>query len=163
MRHLPALVLPALAVVALLAGCTSAPPVDEEALSAWQDAQEKSGAGDDALATLYSRVDTGEGQTDALGELQRGITITFEHPEQIDHLEFSCFGGARMSGQVTTTSEATSRTTSTDPMRCSDGQQRVDLPRTWKRDVHSISFNAFDSDRDSAWQVLVVSAGTDTD
>ncbi|MBF4609492.1 hypothetical protein [Curtobacterium sp. VKM Ac-1393] len=163
MRLFPALALPALAVVALLAGCTSAPPVDEEALSAWQHAHERSGAGDDALATLYSRVNTGEGQTDASGELQRGITITFEHPEQIDHLEFSCFGDARMTGGVMTTSESTSRTTSTDPMSCSDGQQRVDLPRTWRRDVDSISFNAFDSDRDSAWQVLVVSAGTDTD
>ncbi|PYY60762.1 MULTISPECIES: hypothetical protein [unclassified Curtobacterium] len=159
MRSVPALLLPAIAGVFLLAGCAGPPPVDEAALHAWEKRQMATDSDSDRdLGAMYAPESAGQSATGNDDEIDRGITITFAHPETVDHLEFSCFGDGHMSGSVMVVSGSTSRNHITESMPCGDGEQRIDLRRTWRADVDSISFNGFDSDRDSAWNVRVIGA-----
>ena len=157
MRSVPALLLPAIAGVLLLAGCAGPPPVDEAALHAWEKRQMATDSDRD-LGAMYAPESPGQSATGNDDEIDRGITITFAHPETVDHLEFSCFGDGHMIGSVTVVSGSTSRNDITEALPCGDGEQRIDLRRTWRADVDSISFNGFDSDRDSAWNVRVIGA-----
>jgi hypothetical protein len=157
-RTVPALLLPAIAGVLLLAGCAGPPPVDEAALNAWEKRQTATES-DHELGAMYARQSAGQGPTGDDDEVDRGITIRYEHPETLDHLEFSCFGDGHMSGSITVVSGSTSRNRWIDPMSCSDGQQRIDLRRGERSEVDSVSFNGFDSDRDSAWSVRVIGPG----
>jgi outer membrane murein-binding lipoprotein Lpp len=154
-RSVPALLLPAIAGVLLLAGCAGPPPVDEAALSAWEKRQMAIDSDRD-LGAMYAQESAGQSATGNDDEIDRGVTITFAHPETVDHLEFSCFGDGHMSGSVTVVSGGTSRNHITEAMPCSDGEQHIGLRRNWRADVDSISFNGFDSDRDSAWYVRVI-------
>lgn len=160
MRSVPALLLPAIAGVLLLAGCAAPPPVDEAALNAWEKRQMATESDRDRGA-MFAQESAGQGATGATGaddEVDHGITISFAHPETLDHLEFSCFGDGHMSGSLRVVSGSTSRLRFVDGLSCSDGEQRIDLQRSERPDVDSISFNGFDSDRDSAWYVRVVGA-----
>jgi len=156
-RSVPALLLPAIAGVLLLAGCAGPPPVDEAALHAWEKRQMATHSDRD-LGAMYAEESAGQSATGNDDEIDRGVTITFAHPETVDHLEFSCFGDGHMSGSVLVVSGSTSRNHITEAMPCGDGEQRIDLRRTWRADVDSVSFNGFDSDRDSAWNVRVIGA-----
>jgi hypothetical protein len=151
-RSVPALLLPAIAGVLLLAGCAGPPPVDEAALSAWEKRQ-RAVESDTELGALFAAVSPGDDDSDAPGT---GVTITFPHPESVDHLEFSCFGDGHMSGSSTIGSAGASQTRPTDPMSCRDGSQRIDLPAELRRRADSVSFNGFGSDRDSAWYVRII-------
>jgi len=155
-RSVPALLLPAIAGVLLLAGCAG-PPVDEAALHAWEKRQ-MAAESDRDLGAMFAEEPAGQSATGNDDEIDRGVTITFAHPETVDHLEFSCFGDGHMSGSVMVVSRETSRNHIIEAMPCGDGEQRIDLRRTWRADVDSISFNGFDSDRDSAWNVRVIGA-----
>lgn len=157
MRSVTALLLPAIAGVLLLAGCAGPPPIDEAALHAWEKRQMAIDSDRD-LGAMYAPESAGQSATGNDDEIDRGVTITFAHPETVDHLEFSCFGDGHMSGSVMVVSGGTSRNNITEAMPCSDGEQRIDLRRTWRADVDSISFNGFGSDRDSAWHVRVIGA-----
>ena len=152
MRSVPALLLPAIAGVLLLAGCAGPPPVDEAALSAWEKRQ-RAVESNTELGALFAAVSPGDDDSDEPGT---GVTITFPHPESVDHLEFSCFGDGHMSGSFTIGSAGASQTRPTDPMSCRDGSQRIDLPAELRRRAESVSFNGFGSDRDSAWYVRII-------
>jgi len=156
-RSVPALLLPAIAGVLLLAGCAGPSPVDEAALHAWEKRQ-MAAESDRDLGAMFAEEPAGQSATGNDDEIDRGVTITFAHPETVDHLEFSCFGDGHMSGSVMVVSRETSRNHIIEAMPCGDGEQRIDLRRTWRADVDSISFNGFDSDRDSAWNVRVIGA-----
>lgn len=156
MRHFPALVLPALAVVALLAGCTSAPPVDEQALSAWESKQEARTETDDAvLGVLSARIAPGDGGDDP--EDQPGIRVQFPDSRTIDHLEFSCYGKGQMRGVVRTVSARGSQRIELDPMSCADSPHQIELSSSTA--VDSVAFGGFDSDRSSAWRLVVIGPG----
>lgn len=157
MRSVPALLLPAIAGVLLLAGCAGPPSVDEAALHAWEKRQ-MAAESDRDLGAMFAEEPAGQSATGNDDEIDRGVTITFAHPETVDHLEFSCFGDGHMSGSVMVVSRDTSRNHIIEAMPCGDGERRIDLRRTWRADVDSISFNGFDSDRDSAWNVRVIGA-----
>lgn len=152
MRSVPALLLPAIAGVLLLAGCAGPPPVDEAALHAWEKRQ-RAVESNTELGALFAAVSPGVDDSDAPGT---GVTITFPHPKSVDHLEFSCFGDGHMSGSFTIGSAGASQTQPTEPMACRDGWQRIDLPAELRRQADSVSFNGFDSDRDSAWYVRII-------
>ncbi|MBF4609493.1 hypothetical protein [Curtobacterium sp. VKM Ac-1393] len=155
-RRFPALALPALAVVALLAGCTSAPPVDEEALSAWESKQEARTETDDAvLGLLSARISPGDGGDDP--EEQTGIRVQFPDSRTIDHLEFSCYGNGQMRGVVRTVSARGSQSIELDPMDCRDSPHQIELSSSTA--VDSVAFNGFDSDRSSAWRLVIIGAG----
>ncbi|MBT1677667.1 hypothetical protein [Curtobacterium aurantiacum] len=155
MRSVPALLLPAIAGVLLLAGCSGPPPVDEAALHAWEKRQMATESDRDRGA-MFAQASAGQGATGDDDEADRGITISFAHPETLDHLEFSCFGDGHMSGSLRVVSGSMSRVRFVDELSCSDGEQHIDLQRSERADVDSISFNGFDSDRDSAWYVRVI-------
>jgi hypothetical protein len=151
-RSVPALLLPAIAGVLLLAGCAGPPPVDEAALHAWEKRQMATDSDRDAGA-MFARVSPRDDAGDRPGT---AITIEYAHPEMIDHLEFSCFGDGHMRGSFTVLSRSTTRSSGGELLSCSAGHQRIDLPRTWRSHVDRITFNAADSDRDSAWYVRVI-------
>jgi hypothetical protein len=156
-RRFSALVLPALAVVALLAGCTSAPPVDEEALSAWQAKQEAATETDDAVLGVLS-ADAAPGNEDP-EDVEPGVRLQFPASQTIDHLEFSCYGNGHMRGIVRTTAAEASGSFELAAMACRDSPHRIDLTAMASKDVDAIGFNDFDSDRSSAWRLVIVGAG----
>jgi hypothetical protein len=151
-RSVTALLLPAIAGVLLLAGCSGPPPVDEAALHAWEK-QQRGVESSTELGVLFATVSPRDDDSDEPGT---GVTITFPHAESVSHLEFSCFGDGHMNGSSTIGSAGASQTRPTESMACRDGWQRIDLPRELRRRADSVSFNAFDSDRDSAWYVRVI-------
>jgi hypothetical protein len=151
-RSVTALLLPAIAGVLLLAGCSGPPPVDEAALHAWEK-QQRGVESSTELGVLFATVSPRDDDSDEPGT---GVTITFPHAESVSHLEFSCFGDGHMVGSSTIGSAGASQTRPTESMACRDGWQRIDLPRELRRRADSVSFNAFDSDRDSAWYVRVI-------
>ncbi|WP_412875785.1 hypothetical protein ACL00Q_06245 [Curtobacterium flaccumfaciens pv. flaccumfaciens] len=159
MRSVPALLLPAIAGVLLLAGCAGPPPVDEAALHAWEKRQ-RAVEPDAELGVLFAAVSPGDDDSDDPGT---GVTITFPHPEPVDHLEFSCFGDGHMRAAFTIGSAGAAQTQPTEPMSCRDGAQRIDLPPELRRRADSVSFNGFDSDRDSAWYVRIIATDPDQD
>jgi hypothetical protein len=154
-RHLPALVLPALAVVALLAGCTSAPPVDEQALGRWKTQQEARTETDDAVLGVLS-ADTSPGDEDP-AHLEPGVRVQFPDSRTIDHLEFSCYGNGHMRGIVRTVLPGGSQSIELDPMDCRDSPHQIELSSS--KAVDSVAFNDFDSDRPSAWRLVIVGPG----
>ncbi|NQW92354.1 hypothetical protein HQQ88_18835 [Curtobacterium sp. VKM Ac-2861] len=155
MRHLPALVLPALAVVALLAGCTSAPPVDEQALAKWKTQQEASTETEDAVLGVLS-ADTTPGDEDP-AHLEPGVRVQFPDSRTIDHLEFSCYGNGHMRGIVRTVLPGGSQSIELDPMDCRDSPHQIELSSS--KAVDSVAFNDFDSDRPSAWRLVIFGPG----
>ncbi|SDQ91117.1 hypothetical protein SAMN02800687_3058 [Curtobacterium sp. UNCCL20] len=149
-RTLPPLLVAALAAL-LLAGCTAQDPVDRAALEQWKTDHDS--AADDDLGVLAADVDP----ADPSPSSKDGITITFPEPEDIDHLEFTCFGDGTMSGGLTIRSGSTSRNTqSAEPMSCVDGTQRFPLPRTWRKAVEEVTFDAYDASKESTWQLRIV-------
>ncbi|MBT1623989.1 hypothetical protein KK101_14945 [Curtobacterium flaccumfaciens pv. oortii] len=157
MRHLPALVLPALAVVALLAGCSSAPPVDEQALGKWKTQQEARTETDDAVLGVLS-ADTSPGDEDP-AHLEPGVRVQFPDSRTIDHLEFSCYGNGHMRGIVRTTAATASGSFELAAMDCRDSPHRIDLTAMASKAVDSVAFNDFDSDRPSAWRLVIFGPG----
>ncbi|WP_248705069.1 hypothetical protein [Curtobacterium sp. MWU13-2055] len=155
MRHLPALVLPALAVVALLAGCTSAPPVDEQALAKWKTQQEATTETEDAVLGVLS-ADTTPGDEDP-AHLEPGVRVQFPDSRTIDHLEFSCYGNGHMRGIVRTVLPGGSQSIELDPMDCRDSPHQIELSSS--KAVDSVAFNDFDSDRPSAWRLVIFGPG----
>ncbi|TDW44530.1 hypothetical protein EDF52_110174 [Curtobacterium sp. PhB42] len=155
MRHLPALVLPALAVMALLAGCTSAPPVDEQALAKWKTQQEARTETEDAVLGVLS-ADTTPGDEDP-AHLEPGVRVQFPDSRTIDHLEFSCYGNGHMRGIVRTVLPGGSQSIELDPMDCRDSPHQIEVSSS--KDVDSVAFNDFDSDRPSAWRLVIFGPG----
>ena len=155
MRHLPALVLPALAVVALLAGCSSAPPVDQQALGKWKTQQEARTETEDAVLGVLS-ADTTPGDEDP-AHLEPGVRVQFPDSRTIDHLEFSCYGNGHMRGIVRTVLPGGSQSIELDPMDCRDSPHQIELSSS--KDVDSVAFNDFDSDRPSAWRLVIFGPG----
>jgi hypothetical protein len=152
--HRPHLLVPPLAVLLLLAGCTATPTVDEEALADWRSAQEAATETDpDVLGVLTADIQPGDEDPSEVGT---GVTLRFPAAKAIDHLEFSCFGNGHMRGIVRIESRGGSGDFTVDPVACRDSPNPIRLTRLASTDVDSVAFNGFDSDRSSAWRLVIV-------
>ncbi|ROP74010.1 hypothetical protein [Curtobacterium sp. PhB115] len=161
MRHVPALLLPALAGVCLLAGCASAaPPVDEDALHDWKSAQDAAVETEaDVLGVLQGDIGPGNDLSDA----EPTVTLQFPASQYLDHLEFSCYGNGQMRGQVRTVTERGAQSVELDEMACNDSPHRITLSRSARDAVDSVAFTGTDSDRSSAWRLVIVGPGPSGD
>lgn len=159
MRSVPALLLPTIAGVLLLAGCSaSAVPVDEAALSAWKAQQDAVVETDDAvLGVLTADIDP-EVADEADAQNRDGVRLQFATSQTLDHLEFSCFGHGEIRGVVRIGTERDSTTRTLEPMSCDDSPHRI--AAEVRGTVDSVAFNGFDSDRPSSWRLVIVGPGT---
>ena len=150
----PLVLVPALAGVLLLAGCAGPPPVDEQALADWRSAQETATEADpDVLAVLTG--DIGPGQQDP-ADVGPGVSVQFPASHDVDHLEFSCYGNGQMQGIARIQSGTASGSLRLEPVDCRDSPHTIRLTDLASRKVDSVGFNAFDSDRSSAWRLVIV-------
>lgn len=150
------LVVPALAALLLLAGCTTTPTVDEGALADWRSAQEAATEAEpDVLGVLTA--DIGPGRQDP-SEVGPGVTLRFPASQTVDHLELSCYGNGQMQGIVRIESRRGSGSFTVDPVDCRDSPHPIRLTDLASEDVDSVAFNGFDSDRQSAWRLVIVGA-----
>ncbi|WP_439694316.1 hypothetical protein ACRQ4B_08820 [Curtobacterium sp. SP.BCo] len=150
----PHVLVPALAGVLLLAGCAAPPPVDEQALADWQSAQDAATEADpDVLGVLTADIGPGEQDPSDVGP---GVSLQFPASHDVDHLEFSCYGNGHMQGIVRIQAGATSGSLRLEPVDCRDSPHTVRLTELATTGVDSVGFTAFDSDRSSAWRLVIV-------
>ena len=152
--RLPApLVLP-LAGVLLLSGCAATPTVDEHALAAWQAEQETATETEpDVIGVLTDRIAPGG---DAPTGDRPGVRVQFPTSHDIERVELSCFGNGHMRGVLRIESSTASGSFQVDELACRDSPRPIRLTRLASTDVDAVAFGGDDSDRPSAWRLVIV-------
>ncbi|ROQ38738.1 hypothetical protein EDF46_2379 [Frondihabitans sp. PhB188] len=151
MRFSCPLLISAAACVLLLAGCSAEPALDQAALDKWTAQQEAVAQGGGSLGALSAGITTQDPEPGT----DEGITITYATPTDIGGFDFSCFGSGTMSGTLTTVAGSLSTNKVYSSLSCAEGLQRLYLSRAGRTQVEKVTFNAFDANQDSAWQVVI--------
>lgn len=134
-----------------LSGC-AAPAVDPDAVDDWLTQQSSV----DLPGSLAMMSGMAGPVTEVVGE--QGITVTFEEPERLTEVVFSCFGTETMSVDITTTSvEPTdaeiSSGTRTDDLACDDSPHAIE----WGKDAATgVTVDGLSDDGAAAWSAVVI-------
>ncbi|GGM38537.1 hypothetical protein [Microbacterium saperdae] len=149
MRRWQAAALGALLVIGL-SGC-AAPAVDPDAVQEWL-AQQESVEVPGALGSMSAQASTAD---DVMGE--NGVTLTFDTPQGITEIVFSCFGPEKMDVDVTTGA------VDTDPELAhgirTEGLVCADSPHTIERvqdAATKVLIDGLSADGQGAWSAFVV-------
>ncbi|WP_416395786.1 MULTISPECIES: hypothetical protein [unclassified Curtobacterium] len=137
-----------------VAGCAATPPVDATELRQWRSAQDAATEADpDVLGVLTADIQPGRQDPADVGP---GVRLQFPASHDVDHLEFSCYGNGQMQGTIRIESRRGSGSFVVDPVDCRDSPHPIRLTEFASTAVDSVGFAAFDSNRPSAWRLVIV-------
>lgn len=139
--------------IGVFASCAAEPSADPDAREAWQAQVSEASLPADGLAAMSGTASP----SDPVPSEGEGISVDFEEPAVVSNLEFSCFGDGSMRVIISSSGPNSGAGVTTDPLEC--GQSPHDLGTagmpTAGDGVTTISVDVSDSDRESAWSVVV--------
>jgi hypothetical protein len=137
--------------IGVFASCAAEP--DADALDAWQTQVSEADLPADGLAAMSGTAS----RSDPVPKDGEGISVDFEEPAVVSNLEFSCFGDGSMRVIISSSGPSSGAGVTTDPLDCEESPHdlgTVGMP-TAGDGVTTISVDVSDSDRESAWSVVV--------
>ncbi|MER7796140.1 hypothetical protein [Microbacterium sp. NPDC096154] len=141
--------------VLALSGCTPAPAApDPDELRAWQNDRSGLEEGPGVLGAMTGgAAPTDAAPTDAPPDQPHGTTMAFASDVDIDSVDVTCFGEARISVEVEFTGASSGRTVGGEGVPCADGTFTAENPLSGR--TFTVRVDVYDADVETAWRAIV--------